>query len=148
VREPGGELADGGETLGPFQLLEAFLKLPVYFPQLFRRRLQLVPPLPFPIRQDTGDDADQEENHNLGILIRRVVRVPSPRHQDVGDVAHRGAGSRREPSGPPEGDGGKDDRQVVQPLEDVVPKEQRGRGRVMAGRNQQDGAGNQGSPYP
>jgi len=65
------------------------------------------------------------------VLIQRVLRHLAPRHQDVGNVGECRCNRCRQPTAPAEEYGGVNDRQVVEPLEQFVPEDQRGGRQIM-----------------
>ncbi len=118
-----GELTNRGEPVRPFNLLETILQLPVDLRELCRGHLQFLSLFHAPVSEDTRNGADQQEDDDLGVLVHGVVRVEMvPCQENVRYVAESRQGGCDEAAAPTEENGGVDDRQIVESLEQFMPK--------------------------
>ena len=88
------------------------------------------------VDQRPGQPSDCEVEEQLRRLVDRARRVEVVRHEErVGDVEHRHQGRRRHRQAEAPGEGRPDDRQVVEPTQDLVVRLIVGVDRVVGGRD-------------
>ena len=114
MRQARRQLADGGQPVGSFDLLEAVLELAIQCCEFA--------PLPHPpVGEHPGDGAHQEEHDDLRVLVHGVVEHVVPGMQNVRNVADGGG--------------------CGQALEEVMPEDEAGRREIVERRGYSDAGG-------
>ena len=144
--EDRGKLTKGGH---PFRAPELFF-YPDYQVRLAlqplerllqteRRLLQLHPPLLFPLGQKAGDTADNIVQNQLQVFLQLQGWLIPPLKNDVRDIQETDDDGGEHTAAQPEPEGGENDREIVEPLKDVMQHRQMQRREVVKEADTDDG---------
>ena len=121
VGQSGRELAEGVEALGTFHALKVLLQFSVHLADLAGGLAERVLLAALAIGERAGEDGDGGEGEELGELIDGVFGQDAPGGEDLGQEGESGEEGGQEASGEAVAEGGVDDGQVEEALDEVVP---------------------------